>query len=537
MIIPPIFSYAEIHYRFKYFFSFLKTKEPEILFDAPYRIEPDSDLPLLFLIKDADLFPVQIRSVKITISNSVSALHHIEHFFNPALIINTHYWQDFFPIPFTAEIENYFGMLFIDVECEYFVNGRIKKCKNNNYRTATKNPLRVYRSKNHLPSFTGWIHGEIHSHSHYTEDQVEFGVPITAAKKLSSALGLKYFCVTDHSYDLDDSLNSYLKNDAELPKWKLFQEEVERENNTQQEPTVVRGEEVSARNSHGKNVHFLLYGSKKYFPGSGDSAEKWFRTTSELSISDIIKNSDPETVLYAGHPTEQVPFLQKIFLGRDEWHLADMSLQGLHGIQILNGEMNSTFSSGFSIWKSLLLQGKKLFLAAGNDAHGNFNRYIQLGIPFLFIHEKETQIFGRMKTVVHVKQNSENEILQALRFGKSIITNGPVVLHEIENKYQQSAEMGGMLEGKLIIVKLRGRSSEEFGEFSSLKIIKGVIEQTETVFAEITEFATPYEFHFITEWQPIESFSYIRIEASTKNGKGKDAESFCYTNPIWILPE
>ncbi len=38
-MLPFVFSpaYAEIHYRFRYFFSWLKKREPEILADVPYR--------------------------------------------------------------------------------------------------------------------------------------------------------------------------------------------------------------------------------------------------------------------------------------------------------------------------------------------------------------------------------------------------------------------------------------------------------------------------------------------------------------------
>ena len=53
----PLFLYAETHYRFKYFFSFLKKQEPELLADAPHRVEPGKDIPILILSKDADRYP------------------------------------------------------------------------------------------------------------------------------------------------------------------------------------------------------------------------------------------------------------------------------------------------------------------------------------------------------------------------------------------------------------------------------------------------------------------------------------------------
>ena len=44
LIVFPLL-YAETHYRFKYFFSFLKKNEPEILADIPHRLEPNAALP------------------------------------------------------------------------------------------------------------------------------------------------------------------------------------------------------------------------------------------------------------------------------------------------------------------------------------------------------------------------------------------------------------------------------------------------------------------------------------------------------------
>jgi hypothetical protein len=62
---PPVFTYAETHYRFKYFFSFLKKPEPEIIADAPHRLEPGIQLPLLILVKDADRYPVIMEKIEV----------------------------------------------------------------------------------------------------------------------------------------------------------------------------------------------------------------------------------------------------------------------------------------------------------------------------------------------------------------------------------------------------------------------------------------------------------------------------------------
>ncbi len=537
MFFLPAFAYAEIHYRFKYFISFIKRNEPEIIADAPHRLNPDAKLPILILVKDADIYPITINNFIVTIKKNGKKLS-VHSFKNLGGIpVFAHFWWNVLEISFHNELLNLFGMFEVDVEIEFERNGSRKTISNNNLPTSSKSSLKIFRSETPLPAFRAMYHGDTHTHSNYTEDQVEFGSPINASVVLSKAMGLSFFCVCDHSYDLDDRLDSYLLNDAALPKWNLFQKDVDEINLSQNDVVVIRGEEVTVRNAKGRNVHFLLWGTRTFFYGSGDGAEKWFRLRSENSISDILRSKPENTVAFASHPTERVPFLHRLFFGRDSWSLNDMRNDGLHGLQILNGENNKTFFNGISVWKKLLLEGKRIFIAAGNDAHGNFNRSIQLYIPFLSIAEKETQIFGAMRSSVFCETLDEASILESLRSGKCIVNNGPIVNVEIENENHYSAKLGETISAKKIVVKLQGISTAEFGEFDSIKIYCGIIGKNEFVIEERAVETAVFDFHFLTQWQTITSFSYIRVEAFTKNGIGHDAHGFCYTNPIWILPE
>ena len=63
----PVFLYAETHYRFRYFFSFLRKHEPEIIADAPHRIDPNQSLPILVLVKDAHQFPIKLNKISVVI--------------------------------------------------------------------------------------------------------------------------------------------------------------------------------------------------------------------------------------------------------------------------------------------------------------------------------------------------------------------------------------------------------------------------------------------------------------------------------------
>jgi hypothetical protein len=533
--IIPTLLYAETHYRFKYFFSFLKKREPEILADIPHRLEPDVHLPVLLLVKDADHYPIELLSVSVSVLHEAAGTTMSQSVFSDAILVNTPLWWKVVHVPLGVQFEKLFGFFSVDVYFEYKLNNKFRKCKNDNYRTSSRKSYRVFRSSEKLPSLPGWIQGDTHTHSSYTNDQVEFGSPIEGSIELSKAMGLSFFCVTDHSYDLDDRTDNYLKNDPDLPKWKSQQNEITSLNNVHNNFAVVRGEEVSVWNEKKRNVHLLLFGTTKYFPGSGDSAERWFRTKAEHTMNDVLNNKDSFSIAYAAHPAEPVPLLQRLFVGRGEWAYNDLCNRKLTGLQILNGETGRAFERGLTSWKKLLLEGKRLYIAAGNDAHGNFNRFKQIKIPFFKIIEADKQLFGKMRTAVQTKNISETAIVDALRLGKAIITNGPIVtfVMELLNKKNISTKDS---QGITITITVKGNSTEEFGTFSNCMVYSGRIGDTvETRLWDIAvgddfDFERNRSFDFLQKSLP----NYFRVEAFTHNCAGIEENGFCYTNPIWF---
>ncbi len=528
--------YAETHYRFKYFFSFLKTSEPEILADLPHRLEPDTSLPILLLIKDSDKYPVALAKVKVSIMKEGEVLQTINELFSSSNTISQALWWKVFHVQFKNEIKDIYGDLEIDVEFIYTVGGKERTSKNDNHRTSSKRPFRVYRSEHPLPSFKGWVLGDTHTHSSYTSDQVEFGSPIEASVALSKAIGLSFFCVTDHSYDLDDKVDNYLINDPGVPKWWSLQREIDSLNSHGDGFVVIRGEEVSCFNSIKRNVHLLLFGTKEFFAGSGDSAERWFRTTAEHTIPDVLATKEVGVAAYAGHPTEPTPFFQWLLIRRGEWSLEDMSENGLSGLQILNGEVSAAFQKGLRCWIELLLRGRRIMIAAGNDAHGNFNRFRQIGIPFFWIRESPQQLFGKMRTALQLGSLDEKSLIESLRLGRSVITNGPMVIFQIKNEAGEIAMVGGKISGSRLRIEVEGATTKEFGAFMRIEIVLGKIGGgNELIFLE-KRLSDDLAVKFSIDFEGPSPFipSYLRVQGFTTHGKKSNDVGFCYTNPIWI---
>ena len=525
----PFLLYAETHYRFRYFFSLLKKNEPEIIADAPFRLEPNQKLPILIVVKDADLYPCTLKQVSVETRQDQGARNSSQHLEQPIVVHQRFYW-----FLLHIDVTAYKGWIDVDVTFTIESNGRTTTYRNDNHRTSSKRPLRVYISQDHLPRFPGLHLGDPHTHSSFTDDQVEFGCPMKAARELSRAMGLSFFCVTDHSYDLDDHPDSYLSNDPSLEKWKMFQDEIESLQAEGEGFAVVRGEEVTCRNEDGKNVHLLLFGQREFIHGSGDSAERWLRTRSEHTVAEALGLKSEAAVAYAAHAKESVPILQRLLLGRGMWTDRELGRDGLSGIQIINGMLDDGFRRGYREWIRQLLKGKRLYAIGGNDAHGNFNRFRQIGFPFIAIKEQDHQIFGKMRTgLVLGEQISEHAVLQALKRGSPILTDGPVIRLSAQRPGDERGGISETANEDSLDLELGVISSPEFGEIVSVKIIVGKIGNT----SEQTAFRFDGNQGFTLSKQVSvrqTAISYVRVEAFTsKNNPFDTQQHFCFTNPIW----
>lgn len=521
--IPPLAPlYAEVHYRFRFFFSLLNAPEPEILADAPHRVEPGEPIPILLLVKDADRHRVTLLSADAVLSDGASTrtvrLLHAE------VRIAEHWWWTVIDVP----SDGLSGWVSCAVQFRYDAGRGERFAVSDNYRTTSHAPLRVYVSSEPLPTLPQLILGEGHSHSTATEDQVEFGIPLGAVRSMARRMGLSFAAVTDHSYDLDDSLASYEVNDPSVPKWHALQREIA-ELNRRTGFTLLSGEEVTCRNASGRNVHCLVLGDSQFHPGSGDSAERWFRTRSELSLRELLDRVDGSAVVAAAHPREHVPIFQRLLLRRGSWGDIDESQTGLHLLQFWNGTFDRRCEDGRDAWVRQLLRGRRLGVLAGNDAHGNFNRFRQLSIPFVSLREADHQLFGRVRTGLFADANSPDAIIEALRRHRSIATDGPVgMITDVEGR----PVLGETLAAPAT-VRLVARTSEEFGRIERIELRRGIVGAAAEESLEFWE--SPGEMYWawrveVKELRP----HYLRLEITTHPGQRDNLAHHCLTSPVWF---
>lgn len=528
-IFLPIFLYAETHYKFKGIYSRLFKKEPEILADAPSRIEPGLPIPILLLIKDAHRFGIFLDSVKVDLTTGEQHTTG-EYLFNKT-INRERYW---FQIIYVSPPETMKGFVSVNVTFKIKINDQLKVYQNDNYTISSHLPLQVFLANEPLPRFPNWFFGDFHYHSNYTEDMVEFGAPLAATVDMARAMGIHFFAVTDHSYDLDDREDDWLTNDPQIPKWFRMLDEVKRLNKSVRDFVILPGEEVSAGNSKGKNVHLLIINNNNFIEGKGDGAERWLQTKPDFSIIQILDRLEDEGLAIAGHPEMKVPLLQQLLIRRGHWQKKDFEHSKLHGFQIWNGDLDEAFYKGSQVWIKKLLQGKRLSLIAGNDAHGNFNRFKQIGFPFFTFREFQSQIFGQMRSSVHLTgELTLGNIIDAVKQGHALVTNGPIIEFHAINEDEKIVSIGDNIEGKRIKIIIRAKSSVEFGGLESIRFFVGdFAEKNEHQVNAVEDFKNDYFFEDSIQLPDRFGSGYLRAEVDAQKSTGEITK--CLTNPIWF---
>jgi hypothetical protein len=530
-----IHAYAEIHYTF-FGYSLLQRNHPEVIMDAPWRVNAGEPIPVVCIIKDADRHPIALERItakyRLNRGNWQSEEIKLE---KQPLLIKEHLWYNLSHIkPFEET-----GNLEIILEAEYSINGKKRKVLIDNLTGLSHTPLNTLISSSELPSIDGWHCGDSHYHSDMTQDQVEFGAPVELAVVMGKAIGLKWFAVTDHSYDLDIAVGQYFQRDENLARWSNVQNTAALINSSNDDFVVIPAEELSCGNCKERNIHLLVFGVPDFIPGSGDGVKSGFMSKKpDLSLIESLKRiNEKGGFAYAAHPEAGNGLLGAIVLNRGHWKKKDYDLLGYTGLQFWNGENQQKFKKSRKIWIDYLVNGRKLYVLGGNDAHGDFNRCRSVRYPNTKLKETENHIFGKVRTYAHCGENMSIEsILGAMKKGNTIVTNGPISILQAQNDNGRIASVGEEISGGKFKLNISSRSTDEFGDIEKIDIYKGdLVTRTE----QIDKIYVPEKLRidsqivygdFIYEIEP-KNPCYVRLEATSSSGNKKYS---CFTNPIWL---
>lgn len=466
--------------------------------------------------------------------------------------------------------------------------------------------LRVRLGAPALPEIPHWYRGDVHYHSAFTDNPAERGYPLNVTKQAALHASLSWLLLADHSTDL--SPERYAEELEDVKKYRdgrfLF----------------IRGEEVtvaSAKEALLTTAHMVALPSPddpdKGFPDSAGASDSVILTgdgsvtSPALPIKEALRRiAAAGGFAYAAHPYDPISPL----LRGGTWDLeldflaaGGKQLQpGLVGLEPWNRGTNTTADNAhdpFCLrrdadpsncfqpdkeasqygrleraielgWRPLLLKGLppegsagkspvfKTFLAAGSDAHGDWNYESTMDVvDFLSKPSRalsgyaEDNALGKVSTVVHcpagMGRRGEN-VLRALREGQSVLSNGPLLVagfdRDANGSLDDPEDVGFGQEISLSLhalppLKLVWASSKEFGTMESLRLLVG----SNSGESDPQEIPVPAALALASEGlYPLDlrprlgklvgSWGYIRLEARTRNSAGEEFR--CYTNPIWV---
>ncbi|MHC4946127.1 MAG: hypothetical protein ACYTG7_24210, partial [Planctomycetota bacterium] len=346
--------------------------------------------------------------------------------------------------------------------------------------------------------------------------------------------------------------------------------------------------------------HLLGYELTTYVEGDEDGT---------YTINQILGGPDPSNNLaaqgafaYAAHPTDPslgwtygemesalnhdtfvgLEFFNErnAYFSEDDWSDDDDEYHPWGGDESLdpfnrdwtieNNPWDGDLEQGLTHWDNLMSDRldpvRKVFMSGGSDAHGGWNykvyRTTELDLT------ATNSAMGKVRTAVYLPGGlTDQGILDGLRYGRSIITDGPAVVFGIDRDgdksiYGPADAMIGDGPIELAVNNLNARfrfiwnSSSEYGEVVCIRLLRGtaatgsnpVVVWEKYPGTHSGESGGPHVGRFLPSTGET---VYFRVEAYTFDPAGPtppagDVSNFsydavnndynyrCFTNPIWV---
>ena len=447
--------YAETHYKFKLPWSPLYRRWPEMFVDGPSFCVPGVKPVFYLVVKDGDLFPVRIREVEIAFQDGISIR-------KQSLLLDLRPKDNliFHPLPLDFSGANGQLTLNFRIRAERS-GGRMQSFLNGNFPGIAPTPLRIRFLREALPYPEGWHAGELHCHSEYSNDPVEYGAPLRVLQEAGTALGMGYVVCTDHSYDFYYHRHRYMQRIDPEPNFREYRKEALALNSARPDAClVIPGEEVSCANHMGENVHLLVAGHPDFIPGLGDGGRRWLNNRPDLTIGEVLERA-AGVPCFAAHPRSRIGWMERLVFRRGMWHERDVkppgSSLGVDGLQFWNGHRGRDYTDGRAFWVARLLSGQRLSPIGANDAHGDLNRCIGVRTPLWSLYQNQNHIYGHVRTVVGTRSRTLEDIQAGLAGGRVCCTDGPF----LDLEWTGSS------------CHLRARSSVDYGPLARLTVWAG----------------------------------------------------------------
>ncbi len=474
--------------------------------------------------------------------------------------------------------------------------------KDNIFNYTETRHLRVHVGRGPFPRPSGWYGGDTHFHTMYTNNTAEYGAPLPAVALTAKAMGLDWMTTTDHSCDIDETGDGSFSYATTHWEYTIQNESgistVYRDNSSIGTTWDVLGDEIAALDSQ----DFRLKRAVELNVASVD-ADSWQKTLHSVVVNDAYISSPlsgalgerPVTpsltgglsqisgsgFMYAAHPLSDlsaewggIDWTVNGALWGDEDYAAALGYDAFRGLEAFNtratlysSDQNDPWSdfdagdtpsnphpnellAGVALWDQYLRANlspvRKIFLAGGSDAHGDFNYSSYLSLDSY----ATDNAIGKVQTVVHVPGSygpgdlpPVSDLMAAYRAGRSVVTDGPFLEIGIDanddGDFDDEGDVGigGDASGSAAVawpLTVRWASTADFGEIVSLKLLVSDDSATTTFYTlDPSASADGYGGERTVDLSTygFEGQVYVRAECTTDRG---DDTFRAYTNPLWL---
>jgi len=429
-----------------------------------------------------------------------------------------------------------------------------------------------------------WFYGDTHFHTEYTNDPKEYGGQLTAVRDAAKAMGLDFVTTTDHASDLvDGGWQGWFDCWDLCPKsWNDLRNRISNLNDSNGLP-FIQGEEITNQavdGVEGDGIHLLVYNNSGFISGKID-----IENHPQYSLKSRLDILNPPAFAYAAHPMDvfdaliggiaewtdqnyQTALGAPQFIGLEIWNTRKTRKKSCQefpaetcpklnlDFNINPFDENGSWPNNVDNWDTPLVEGiekwdgllgvnldplRKVFISGGSDAHGDMNYTIGGVGPLIDLNDNA---MGKVRTLVYASggKNREN-ILNGLRNGRSVVTDGPVAI------FGMDLDQNGRLEdnGSDVIIGdhiwlpytdattffIQWNSTDEFGDIDEIAIFRGDTHQTLELARRYPLNGKEGSLTWSQNAPMVPGTYYYRVEARVKDEHGNIAYR-CYTNPIWI---
>ncbi len=487
---------------------YVNTQQKDFVIDAPWRIEPGKSIPLLLLIHDANLnnYPLDKIEVKDSLANIVRYTYDYSGDScgsDNTRIIKEHLWYELKslnPNIFLKDTNNT-----IHLQITMFVSNG---CFAGSFDGDVIEELTVKVDNRKYPKLKNWYCGDTHYHSIYTDTSFagvygEIGAPVDATEETLNAMGIDWITITDHSNSLTINKN-----------WGSFISDCNISNK------CLIGEEINCDYSSGSNQrnHYLGYKLLSVKEDTNPGSILSFGIPTTKSCSEVISEVKSEGGFgYLAHPTDSL--LNGLAFGK----LTNYSLP-FTGLEVWNEAIENVgnlpkLEEGLKNWTNLLLKGRKVFISAGSDAHGDFNSKTNY-----LTGEKSFTGLGRALTCCYTPSYSKSNVFNALKNGNCFMGNNGALKFEITTP-DTIGILGSNISG-IIGDSATFKIDYNLSEGCRLKLYEGILGNNgENVIKDWGIVSGESSKIFTATWGLGDP--YYRVECI--NGTDR-----IYTNPIWV---